>query len=194
MTTPNLSLTAIKLGDSATPSKNFIISVPDIPDGTLTIERADGTDVLTIDATGRVKFPSSSVPAFSAYQSAPQASSTAYTKVAFQTEQFDTNSAFDSVSNYRFQPKVAGYYFLNGSVAASNAASSLVCAIYVNGVQEKAGDSESSSIMYQTSVSALIYLNGATDYAELWAACSVAQNWQASKQGTYFQGFLVRDE
>ena len=57
MTTPNLSLTAIKLGDSATPSKNFIISVPDIPDGTLTIERADGTDVLTVDAAGKVNFP-----------------------------------------------------------------------------------------------------------------------------------------
>lgn len=57
MTTPNLSLTSIKLGDSATPSKNFIISVPDIPDGTLTIERGDGTDVLTIDAAGKVAFP-----------------------------------------------------------------------------------------------------------------------------------------
>lgn len=57
MTTPNLSLTSIKLGDSATPSKNFIISVPDIPDGTLTIERGDGTDVLTIDAAGKVVMP-----------------------------------------------------------------------------------------------------------------------------------------
>lgn len=52
-----LNLTAIRLGDSATPSKNFIISVPDIPDGTLTIERGDGTDVLTIDAAGKVAFP-----------------------------------------------------------------------------------------------------------------------------------------
>lgn len=53
----NLALTKIKLGDSATPANNFLISVPDIADGTLTIEREDGTDVLTIDAAGKVVFP-----------------------------------------------------------------------------------------------------------------------------------------
>ena len=44
----------IKLGDNADLSKNFLIKVPAIADGTLTIEREDGTDVLTIDASGKV--------------------------------------------------------------------------------------------------------------------------------------------
>jgi len=57
MTTPNLKLTSIKLGDSATPANNFLVSVPDIANGTLTIEREDGTDVCTIDAAGKVVFP-----------------------------------------------------------------------------------------------------------------------------------------
>ena len=47
-----LSLKTVKLGDSADTSKNFLISVPATPDGTLTIERESGTDVLTVDASG----------------------------------------------------------------------------------------------------------------------------------------------
>ena len=49
-----LSLKKIKLGDNADTSKNFVISVPAVADGTLTIERENGTDVLTIDANGFV--------------------------------------------------------------------------------------------------------------------------------------------
>ena len=53
-----LHLTKIKLGSNADTSKNFVISVPAVADGTLTIERENGTDVLTIDASGNVAFPS----------------------------------------------------------------------------------------------------------------------------------------
>ena len=52
-----LALRQIQLGDNADTSKNFVISVPAVADGTLTIERENGTDVLTIDANGRVAFP-----------------------------------------------------------------------------------------------------------------------------------------
>jgi len=49
-----LKTTKVYLGDSATLANNFQISVPATPDGTLTLERGDGTDVLTVDATGGV--------------------------------------------------------------------------------------------------------------------------------------------
>ena len=52
-----LSLKKIKLGDNADLSKNFVISVPAVADGTLTIERENGTDVLTIDASGNASLP-----------------------------------------------------------------------------------------------------------------------------------------
>ena len=52
-----LNLKKIKLGDNADTSKNFLIKTPAVADGTLTIEREDGTDVLTIDASGKVVFP-----------------------------------------------------------------------------------------------------------------------------------------
>jgi len=59
-----LKTTKVYLGDSATLANNFQISVPATPDGSLTIERGDGTDVLTVDASGvvaptsgQIKFP-----------------------------------------------------------------------------------------------------------------------------------------
>src|SRR5512139_4277333 len=48
----------ITIGRNADQSKNFKITVPTPEDGTLTIERANGTDVMVVDATGTVKFPS----------------------------------------------------------------------------------------------------------------------------------------
>ena len=52
----NLELRQIQLGDNADTSKNFVISVPAVADGTLTIERENGTDVLTVDAAGKLSF------------------------------------------------------------------------------------------------------------------------------------------
>lgn len=39
----DLNLHSIQLGASSDASKNFIISVPAVPDGTLSIKRADGS-------------------------------------------------------------------------------------------------------------------------------------------------------
>ena len=45
---------SIKLGSNSDESKNFLISVPSVADGTLVIERGNGTDVLRIDTSGNV--------------------------------------------------------------------------------------------------------------------------------------------
>ena len=52
-----LALRQIKLGDNADTSKNFVIAVPAVADGTLVIERGNGTDVLSIAADGKVTIP-----------------------------------------------------------------------------------------------------------------------------------------
>lgn len=58
-------------------------------------------------------------PAFSAYQSVAQTlASTTITKITFTTEEFDTNSCYDT-STSRFTPTVAGYYQINGSLNAN---------------------------------------------------------------------------
>ena len=51
-------------------------------------------------------------PAFSANRATSNqtVTSAALTKVQLNAETFDTDNAFDSTTNYRFQPTVAGYY------------------------------------------------------------------------------------
>lgn len=55
--TAQLNLTTVKLGNNADTSKNFLISVPAIADGTLTITRENGTAIANIDTAGKVVFP-----------------------------------------------------------------------------------------------------------------------------------------
>lgn len=47
----------VRLGDSGTLANNFELSVPAVPDGTLTLQRQDGTDVLAVNAAGKVVIP-----------------------------------------------------------------------------------------------------------------------------------------
>ena len=56
MATGQLNLRTVKLGDNADTSKNFLIQVPAVADGTLSISRENGTAVATIDAAGKVTF------------------------------------------------------------------------------------------------------------------------------------------
>lgn len=131
-------------------------------------------------------------PAFSAYQSSTQTPSAAtFTKVNLQAENFDTASCFDSTTNYRFTPNVAGYYQVNGVVQYASAVANLIVTIYKNGSEYVRGGTQSSS--FQGTISSLIYMNGTTDYIELYTfntAGGVAT--VASSAATQFSGFLAR--
>ena len=55
-------------------------------------------------------------PAFSVQMGSTQSiSSGTYTKLQFNTKNYDTNNNFDATTNYRFTPTVAGYYQINFS-------------------------------------------------------------------------------
>lgn len=137
-------------------------------------------------------------PAFSAYLSATQtvANGTA-TKIALATETFDTDNCFDNAA-YRFQPNVAGYYFFTGKVtgAAATSASSCVAFIYKNGAAVKQGPGyvAPSGQGMSAGVSGLVYLNGSTDYVELWATNSGSgtNTFAAGATISYFDGHFVR--
>ena len=130
-------------------------------------------------------------PAFSAYQSTLQSlSGSTYTKVQFQTKEFDTNSNFDNSTNYRFTPTVAGYYQITGAFHIASTVTQVVASIYKNGTDFKDGvDATSGGSSY---VSALVYFNGSTDYVELYAYSGVTQNTATGQNKTYFQGAMVR--
>jgi hypothetical protein len=136
-------------------------------------------------------------PAFSAYASANQSiSTTTFTKVILNVKNFDTANAFDSTTNYRFTPQVAGYYQINGSIncASSTSPTRVICCIYKNGTQNTQGcDSIPSTGGGQSTVSYLVFMNGTTDYLELFAyiAATVPSIYGTSNT-TWFSGSLVR--
>jgi len=128
-------------------------------------------------------------PAFSYYQSvASSLTSAAYSKVTFTSSEFDTTGGMYSSS--RFTPTVAGYYQISAGIYATNAAT-IVPAIYKNGSGWKQGSQSATN--QQSSVSALVFLNGSSDYVEIYAYNSAAtQNTVAGSALTYFQGCLLR--
>jgi len=112
-------------------------------------------------------------PAFSAYGNTNQTiSSGVATKVVINTEQFDTNSNFDT-STYRFTPTVAGYYQVNGVVEAYGGGMSIsayALSLYKNGSEFIRGTLLSGLLPDEVypNVSGIVYMNGSTDYLELY--------------------------
>ena len=132
-------------------------------------------------------------PAFSAYQSSAQTiSSNTWTKLSFQTEEFDTASCFDAASTYRFTPNVAGYYQLYGGIAVATSSTYMYLQFYKNGSGYKVVLNSPAALIAGASGSILVYLNGLTDYVELYAYLATGQALTANLQSTYFQGALVR--
>jgi hypothetical protein len=120
----------------------------------------------------------SSFIGFRAYRNGTQAiSSGVRTKVQLNAESFDTNGWFDSSTNYRFTPQKAGYYQVNCSVATIKTAKSPVlldAVIYKNGAEAsyhnfQIGSGAGASGGTATAGGAdLVYMNGSTDYLELY--------------------------
>ena len=145
-----------------------------------TIEQ-DGSTILTVDGSGNIT-PSNNlypkVPAFSAYKTGSQSVSDAVnTKVTFDTERFDTTNAFDSSTNYRFTPQVAGYYQVNYTLRMQGGTiTTALIKLYKNGSAYETGpinrENTSSSIVITNST--LVYLNGSTDYIEVYGYCDVS--------------------
>lgn len=130
-------------------------------------------------------------PAFSAVQSSAQTlASSTLTRIQFQTEEFDTANCFDNTTNFRFTPNVAGYYQINAGVSVSGSTTGVLATIYKNGTRFKDGVYPVNS--NNAVVSALVYLNGTTDYVEIFGLFVTGQNTNASASATYFQGHMVR--
>ena len=181
-----------------------------LPTGTDTLVGKATTDTLTNKTltsptiTGAtITVAATAAPAFSAFLSATQyPTSNVYTKVACNTEEFDTNSNYDNATNYRFTPTVAGYYQVNARIhQAGNVITNCDISIYKNGSQFKSGGfitlvSSTNTSDFGSSLSALIYLNGSTDYIELYGLVTVsvsnARFYAVTAVNTYFQASMVR--
>jgi hypothetical protein len=135
-------------------------------------------------------------PAFAAYRSSPQSVSTGtWTKVQFQTELFDTAGSFDNTTNYRFQPLLAGYYQVNSAVTYGLSSSWTTSSIRKNGTGFVYGTSVNGSPNGQTSTaSSVVYLNGSTDYLEVFSyqGSGSTQSISDGVEYTWFNAALVR--
>jgi hypothetical protein len=133
---------------------------------TLSSPAVSGTTTLTLPTTTSTLAING--PAFSAYASSNQSiTSGVTTKVTLDTEEFDTNSNF---SSSRFTPTVAGYYQINAIVStySSGAVNSQIF-VYKNGSAILWMLNVQQSNYYGTSnVSGTVYMNGSTDYIELY--------------------------
>lgn len=145
---------------------------------------------------GSAKETGPSGAAFSAYNSSVTSlANNLFTKVSFQTEEFDTTNSFDSVTNFRFQPAIAGYYQVNGCVGTVQTAGILISSIFKNGGEFKRGAAvPGNGVASVSSVFALVFLNGNTDFLEIAAfhTAGFSVNTSNSLLSTYFQAFLVR--
>ena len=111
----------------------------------------------------------------SMYRSGSQSlANDSYTKILLSSIEFDPYNICDT-SNNRIRPTKAGYYLVNG-VAATNLGGNAIggtftCFIYKNGSQSGHGtEVQTNNIGWVWSrVEKLLYLNGSSDYVELYA-------------------------
>ena len=186
----------LQVGTDATASNNFTIYQPSTPDGTLRIGVGNADSPTEVGRFTSVGYKPATAPAFSAYNAGQQPiSASTDTKVAFNYEEFDTNSNYDHTTNFRFTPTVAGYYQFNTNVYHGGAAYSYITLVfYKNGSALLEVDRISYTGQAETKGSGLIYLNGSTDYVEVYArsqgaAITLGAN---DKRFMNFSGFLAQ--
>jgi len=160
---------------------------------TISAPAVAGTNTLTLPAeTGTVGIVG---PTFSAYLSSAQSiSSSTSTKLTFNTEEFDTNSNYDNATNYRFTPTIAGYYQINaiGRASGTSVTTALID-LFKNGsvLRQLASSRDSTSSSQTLSGSAVVQMNGTTDYLEIYGTITgTSPSFLATH--TNFSGFLVR--
>ena len=155
--------------------------------------------VLTADSTRAtgIKWAtpaSTTLPAFSAYGNANQTpSANTWTKITFNLEEFDTATNFDT-TNSRFTPTTAGYYQISGGLNMTvGSSAAMLLAVYKNGTLNKYLNGFYSGTETDLGGSVLLYLNGSTDYVELYGRGGAATvTFYAGTTVTWFTGVGVR--
>jgi hypothetical protein len=117
-------------------------------------------------ATG---FGGANTPAFLVRKTNAQSIPTGtHTKIQWNSEVFDTDNLFDSTTNYRFTPNVAGKYFFHVSInmAAMTSGNEFLLRIMKNGSgtvfhKKICGTGENGG-----TISGILEANGTTDYFE----------------------------
>lgn len=154
--------------------------------GTANFLRADGT--WAVPPTPAV--PASADICLSSMDGTGQTftfSAAVFRQLTLQTAIFNPAANYNT-STGRYTPTVAGVYEINGTIQTPNISAFGIPAIYKNGAIVASGTyiSSASAAGQRTSVTALIYMNGTTDYLELWGYSSAAGT-TAAGNGQFMQ-------
>jgi hypothetical protein len=186
---PNASVGSAQVADSLISGKTALGATP-----------AD-TDELLISDAGTLKrvdysyLKAANTPNFLVTRSGNQSISlNTDTKVQWDSETFDTDNAFDSSTNYRFTPQVAGKYYLFSNIYLANGSNAnnttYTPKIFKNGskVIESHIDHRTAGIGYQQSVpvAGFVEANGSSDYFEIFAN----GNWTGGSINVTAQSFF----
>ena len=167
--------------------------------------------ITTPSGSGNITIPSgvtllSNTPAFEAYlDNGTTPSNDVTTLVTFDVEKFDTASAYNT-STGKFQPQVAGKYFVYGSIGGlsnTNNGNLLKTAtmIYLNGsnyrVADFFGESNQGVLHKRMSmpIASVLTLNGSSDYVQLYANIQTYTggdvNIDAGDDKTFFGAYRI---
>ena len=156
--------------------------------GTGTITVGQSGDTISVPSGATLNVAGSSVtaadmgPAFEAFSTSDQAvNDNTTTKVQCGSEVYDSDSAYDNSTNYRFTPQTAGKYFCYGQVFVETPAQGggtgatllrqPTSLIYKNGAAVGACQNnfiDNQIKQFTATVSTVIDFNGSTDYVELY--------------------------
>jgi hypothetical protein len=185
LTLPDDSVTAAKLDSTAVDNTNTNSTVITGQTAETSIDGADSILIYDDSATAlrkmtRTNFVAgiggTNTPAFEAYLSSAQTvSDETITKAQANTELFDTDSAYDNSSTYRFTPQVAGKYLLWGVIAGYSGDESRInvvkSLIYKNGAVARnvTLDMRANPARYiMPHVQTIQEANGSSDYFEFF--------------------------
>ena len=182
--------TTVGLGNTVTTLGNVTLNNVTINSGllsTATIPTANGTVMI-----------SGNMPAFSATLASTQSvTSATYTKAVLATELYDTNSYFDNTTNYRFTPLIAGYYMFVANALVQNTGTGTVALVQIKKNALTVAQNEFTATFangLSLPVSTIQFMNGSTDYIELFLYNNAAVNpsFGAGQENTVLSGILIR--
>jgi hypothetical protein len=184
-------------GSSAATSKIEVLVRPDSGSNTKKLLGGDGTSDWAY-ASGINK----TYRGFSAYRSTTQTTgagaSSGFGRIEMDAEAWDTDGWHTTGSSCKFQPTVPGYYRISLTIYfdAVNSGEEYLATIYKNGSEYRRGtqgEIAATNKDFAAHVTALVYLNGSSDYVEPYKWSDTAR-WiigNAAGSQTWWQGEFV---
>jgi hypothetical protein len=177
------------------------------------IQTANGVIMANLNSSGAnigFQLASTLAPTFSAYVGTAQSISAGVTtKVQLTQKDWDTGTCFNNTGStvtlngistpaYCFAPNVAGYYMFTGQTEnVTGGGARIALQISKNATVSRQGTdlglpSGSWSSAGGITVTAMIYMNGTSDYVDMRLYDSGGYTIAVGPTSSYFQGFLAR--